>query len=385
MPAAAGVHNAHRGLSSVPLCGARILPQPPHRSRREWQIRHRGWPVNVDRFPGARCPHSVQVSIVGGRQDAHSGPCGVRLSTGRRCPQRMHRSAFAGSWLWHGPHSGRPCRSRLLTSRTLPRRAQGAARACRSHRAQIQDSSYHFTNATLRPQRGHPGWTTPATSASVSESTSRNTVLTGIPAAPPRSASGSAATAAMSARCRAKPGATRRAAIRTTAGSADGSMPCTAAVSAAQLGCSGKGRHRGHRQEPVSSRTVLRRTCPHPTHSRDGTRRPSQHHHAPRTDDNGRQHPRQAGAARAAAPVRRSSRSSSPSACGAGGRPSRNTSGRSANARTTRRCRTIVSTTAATAFSTVTASAFGSTARTCCTIDSRGAVPASAVLTSPAA
>ena len=189
--------------------------------------------------------------------------------------------------------------------------------------------------------------------------------------------------AATSARCCARRGAAWCAAASTNCGSAARSMLLTVATSAAQSG-SVAGRQRGQRHRPCSSRTTSIRRRPQAAHSRAGLRQRWQRHADPRTDRNARVdvHAPQVGAATAAAPVRRNASSSSPTTCGAGGRRSRNTSGRTVRARSSARSRPYVAATESTASRTAGITALGSAALTRSTSDSRSATAAGDVSTS---
>jgi len=78
-------------------------------------------------MPGLACPQTAQARIFCGTQVGQTGPPGRRMLTGRRRPQRAHRSRLAGSVTRQCGQTGRPCSSRGAGSRTVPHRPQGTA------------------------------------------------------------------------------------------------------------------------------------------------------------------------------------------------------------------------------------------------------------------
>ena len=200
---------------------------------------------------------------------------------------------------------------------------------------------------------------------------SRNTAGVGDSAPRTVRRAGLPATAAARARRCANRGAARYAACRTRSRLASGASVWTASTKRFQSG-SVAGRHRLHCHRPCSSRAAGLRDCPQPAHCRRGWRQVAQRHVDPRMDGTSRAQSPQIGAATSATPLRRRANSNSPTTCGAGGAPSCNTSGRSVNALTIRRCSRRVVATDCTASRTAPIFARGSAAATSSTTVSKG-------------
>ena len=83
--------------------------------------------ASLETMPGLACPQTAQARIFCGTQVGQTGPPGMRMLTGRRRPQRAHRSRLAGSVTRQCGQTGRPCSSRAAGSRTVPHRPQGTA------------------------------------------------------------------------------------------------------------------------------------------------------------------------------------------------------------------------------------------------------------------
>ena len=176
--AGGAVQSAHSGPARVPEAIAARRPHAEQAACRRWQAGHQGWPVAREMPHGVVSPQMEQASSGSGGQREHSGPSGVRRSTGRRRPQPMQVSRLAGSAVKQFAHSGLPS-SRVTGSRRAPQRAHCSMRECAMHVRQTRTPSSGLSMRTTRRQRGQAGRTIPATPAACSASTSRGIARSG--------------------------------------------------------------------------------------------------------------------------------------------------------------------------------------------------------------
>ena len=217
---AGSVQRSQRGSSTVPERTGLISLQPLQRAERPWQVEHQGAPVRREIPHGALSAQIEQTRTGNGGQVAQSGPCALRVLTGRRRPQLTQVSRLAGSATRQLGQTGRRCSSRVAGSRIVPQRTQRSTLAFARQLRQTRSPSRGLEMRTPRWQRGQEGRRTPVTPCSLSTSMSRRTAGTGARWPAPESRAGLSSSARAS-RCWCDGrGATSRTASVITSGSA---------------------------------------------------------------------------------------------------------------------------------------------------------------------
>ena len=203
---------------------------------------------------------------------------------------------------------------------------------------QTRCPSRGLARRTCRWQRGQEGRTIPVMPAASSRSISRRTAGMGARCPWPVSRSGSASRTQASFCWWEGRGAERRAAAAITSGPAPVSRARTRCWTTAMGSRSASG-HLAHRGRPARSREAIRRTFPQAAQGSGCGPQTEQYQSWPRRwrVRNGLPHPAQHGGETVRAPAFRNAMSRSPTARGAGDRPSASTAGCSARAAARRR------------------------------------------------
>ena len=269
-----------------------------------------------------------------GAQAGHKGPSAERTLTGRRRLHPVQISWLAGSVTRQCGHNGRPCSSRIATCWTAPHRAHSWKRDLATQLRHDHCPPIRRCRPMTRPHPGHGGRTILVAPASQSSLISLSTDGTGAQAPAPVSSPGWSCSAQASGRRCPAPAAAAVIAADTSAAGSAGSMAATTFITISAGSWPPPGGHCAHRGCSSRSRDATLRVFPQTAQGRRTGPQTLQYQSCPRRCMVRRSlpHPVQAGGDTARAPALRSAISSSPTARGAGDRPSVRTDGRSASA-----------------------------------------------------